>query len=296
MKYLAKYFQDRGFLVRAILLPGHGTVPGDMAEVSSEDWRAATDYAIGVTRPLVDKLYLGGFSTGAALSVLYASEHPEEINGLFLYSPCLKIKTEVAWLAEPVSNFKTWLKKQPDRDFARYESFALNSGAQIHRLTAEIKKKLVKEGRQLAIPTFIAMSMEDTTVDPAYTLAFFRHNLTSPSSRLLLFTATGELPVTDQRLIPLISRSTPANILSFSHLSITIPPDDPHYGIKGDYRNCLHYDNNSNEFNDCSSGDHNWLGEKNKENLSKGILQRLTWNPLFRKMLEEQDNFLADLP
>ena len=296
LKDLAEYFRGRGFLVRAILLPGHGTVPGDMVEVRSEDWQAATAYGIDATLPLVEQLYLGGFSTGATLSVLYASEHPEEISGLFLYSPCLKIKTGAAWLAEPASNFKTWLDKRPDRDFARYESFALNSAAQIHRLTVEINETLVEKNRQLTVPTFIAMSMEDQTVDSAYTLDFFNHQLTNPANRLLLFTATEAPSKTDQRIITIDSRVIPEKILGFSHQSITTPANDPHYGKDGDYRNCLHYRNDSAKFKECSSGDHNWLGERSKENLSKGILQRLTWNPRFQEMLAAQDSFLADLP
>jgi esterase/lipase len=296
MKYLAEYFRDRGFLVRAVLLPGHGTVPGDMIEVRSEDWQAAAAYGINATRPLVDQLYLGGFSTGGTLSVLYASEHPEEISGLFLYSPCLKIKSGAVWLAGAASNFKTWLDKRPDRDFARYESFTLNSAAQIHRLTVEINETRVEKNRRLTIPTFIAMSMEDQTVDSAFTLDFFNHQLANPANQLLLFTATENPAKTDRQIISIDSRAIPEKILGFSHQSITTPADDSHYGSNGDYRNCLHYRNDSAKFKECSSGDHNWFGERNKANLSKGILQRLSWNPRFREMLAEQDRFLNGLP
>ena len=296
MKYLAEYFRDRGFLVRVLLLPGHGTVPGDMTKVNSRDWHAVTDYGIGATRPLVDSLYLGGYSTGGSLSLLYASKHPEEISGLFLYPPCVKIKTRWAYLTGIAGKFFTWLRQNNDLDFARYESFAVNGANQVYRLTSEIEETLVEKNKKVAVPTFVTMSWEDETVDSASTLDFFNQHLTSSSSRLLLFSAAEAPSKTAPRIIQLDSKAIPEKILSFSHMSILIPPEDTHYGANGDYRNCLHYDNDSDEFNKCSSGDNNWLGEWSNENLSKGILQRMTWNPLFQKMLDEQDRFLADLP
>ena len=38
MRYLASFFQENGFRVMALLLPGHGTQPGDLLEVRWQDW------------------------------------------------------------------------------------------------------------------------------------------------------------------------------------------------------------------------------------------------------------------
>ena len=46
MKAVARHFQTRGFLVRSILLPGHGTVPGDLLQVTYQEWIRATEYGI----------------------------------------------------------------------------------------------------------------------------------------------------------------------------------------------------------------------------------------------------------
>src|SRR4051794_18908145 len=38
MRDIARHFLSRGFLVRTILLPGHGTVPGDLLNIERSEW------------------------------------------------------------------------------------------------------------------------------------------------------------------------------------------------------------------------------------------------------------------
>lgn len=296
MRSLAEYFRDQGFLVRAILLPGHGTKPGDLTEITNEAWLQATDYAVQGMQSEVDQLFIGGYSLGGALAVHYALLNPQDLHGLLLFNPCLKVKTRLAWLAGPVSSFKTWLVIHQDQDFTRYESFATNSGKQIDLLVNRINQLTNKKGLRLTIPVFTAISQEDTTIDPFHTLNFFRENTTSPTSRLLIYTA--EEPTTPQSdpRITITSSSLPSQkILGFSHQSLTISPDDPYYGRHGIYRNCLHYEEDSPEFKKCQEGESVWLGEHTRSNMAKGILQRLTWHPKFQEMLGEIDNFLTSL-
>jgi esterase/lipase len=297
MRSLAEHFRDQGFLVRALLLPGHGTKPGDLTKVTTETWLEATEYVIRGMQSEVDQLFLGGYSLGGALAVHYALLDQQDLSGLFLFNPCLKVRTKLAWLAGPLNAFKTWLVVQEDQDFARYESFATNSGKQIDRLVNRIVELTGRKGLRLTIPVFTAVSFEDATVDPFHTLKFFRENITSPNSRLLLYTAKEPTaPPSDQRITVSSSRLPSQRILGFSHQSLTISPDDPHYGSNGEYRNCLHYGRNSAEFKKCREGESVWLGEHSRTNKGKGVLQRLTWNPKFREMLGEIDNFLENIP
>ena len=46
MQGLARHLAGQGFLVRTILLPGHGTVPADLMEVTWESWMAAAEYGL----------------------------------------------------------------------------------------------------------------------------------------------------------------------------------------------------------------------------------------------------------
>ena len=108
LKHLGEHLREKGFLVRAILLPGHGTVPGDLTEVKYEEWVKATDYGVQAIRPLVDKLYVAGFSAGAALGVHHALVNGE-IDGLLLFSPAQAINTRLAWFSTYLRYLTDWL-------------------------------------------------------------------------------------------------------------------------------------------------------------------------------------------
>ena len=41
---LARHLQKQGFFVRALLLPGHGTVPGDLLGIRYQEWIRAVQY------------------------------------------------------------------------------------------------------------------------------------------------------------------------------------------------------------------------------------------------------------
>jgi esterase/lipase len=38
MRHLADFFRQNGFRVMAVLLPGHGTQPGDLLDVTWQEW------------------------------------------------------------------------------------------------------------------------------------------------------------------------------------------------------------------------------------------------------------------
>ncbi len=48
MRHLANFFAEQGFLVLAILLPGHGTQPGDLLDVDWREWAKAVATARNV--------------------------------------------------------------------------------------------------------------------------------------------------------------------------------------------------------------------------------------------------------
>ena len=90
MRHLAEFFRDNGFRVMAVLLPGHGTQPGDLLEVTWQEWAKAVAYGAYKLAEEVDEVYLAGYSIGGALSV-YQSLRDDRVRGLFLFSPAIKI-------------------------------------------------------------------------------------------------------------------------------------------------------------------------------------------------------------
>ena len=83
MCHLAEFFQENGFRVMAVLLPGHGTQPGDLLEVTWPEWVKTVAYGAYKLAEEVDEVYLAGYSTGATLSV-YQSLRDNRVRGLFL--------------------------------------------------------------------------------------------------------------------------------------------------------------------------------------------------------------------
>ncbi len=96
MRYFAEFFQQNGFRVMAILLPGHGTRPGDLLDVSWREWAKAVAYGTDKLAAEVDDVYLAGYSAGAALSI-YQSVGDNRVRGLFLFSPAIEVTRRAAW-------------------------------------------------------------------------------------------------------------------------------------------------------------------------------------------------------
>lgn len=293
---IARHLQSRGFLVRAILLPGHGTVPGDLLKVSYQAWTRAVAYGLSTLRADADQIYLGGFSTGGALSMLQALKDTD-IKGLFLFSPALAVKTDLVVLAGLLDYLTHWVgPPHDDVDYVKYESFAVNAAHQIYLLTGEVRTAL-ESRRHFDVPVFAAFSEDDITIDASRTLEVMRQYGTSRKNMMVLYTKEPrrhrEPPA--GLLIQENSALPESRILDFSHIAVTIPPEDPHYGASGGYRSCLHYQGEPVKRKLCLHSSDVYQGEITDENLQRGVLRRLSYNPLFGKMMEHMDRFLEEV-
>lgn len=302
MRYLAEFFQENGFRVMAVLLPGHGTQPGDLLGVTWREWARAVAYGTDRLAEEVDEIYLAGFSAGGALSICQ-SLHDDRVRGLFLFSPALKITPRAAWanlhrLYSWLLPSAKWVGIRPDRSLYKYESFPKNAVAQMYALTKKLNALLRKH--EVAIPVFAAASQDDTTANTPATLEFMAHARHS-SSRLVLYTTdTGKAPpgIPAEKLELVNSVVPERKILSSSHTAIVLPPDDPHYGAAGDYSNSIHYYPGDMEKYDACNNRHEevLLGEITEENLKAGILRRLMFNPNFAALKISMKRFIDSLP
>ncbi len=286
MRDLAAHFHERCYLVYGLLLPGHGTRPGDLLAVTMEEWIKATRYGIAALRPRVAKLYVGGFSTGGALAV-HAALNNEPVDGLLLFAPALGLDSSIAFLAPAASGVQPWQDVASDEDPTKYESFTTNAAAQIWRLIRELEFE--RGNRALKVPLFVVQSADDKTVDPKETIEYFRR-VGDARSRILIY-GNGGKPE-DPRFVPIAAARPAERILDLAHLSLTVSPENPHYGRNGDYRNCLHYLKDAKSWKACKAGE-GPAGEITAENLSRGVMRRLTYNPDFANMLQQMDAFLA---
>lgn len=294
MRDLAAHFQSRCFLVRGLLLPGHGTVPGDLLSVTFEEWIKATQFGIRGLAGRVKRLYVGGFSTGGTLAVREGLRD-ERIDGILLFSPAIEIQTKVGFMAnwhKPVSwanKELKWIDLADDVDYAKYESFPMNAADQIHLLTKQLPW-LRAQGRQLKMPVFMAASMDDATVDSQAALEFVLDQ-PHPKNRIVIYTNRNFPRDSDSR-VTLVTGEIPAmNVREFSHLSLTLSPANPHYGVNGDYNNCLHYLQDQPKFMLCKSDRTLPYGEITDDNMRSGLFRRLTFNPYFDDLTSHIDRF-----
>jgi esterase/lipase len=302
MRHLAAFFQENGFRVMAVLLPGHGTRPGDLIGMDWQEWAKAVSYGVERLAQEADEIYLGGYSAGGALSV-YHSLNDKRISGLFLFAPALKISSKAffanfhksySWLIPSAE----WLHIYPDNDIYKYESFPKNAAAQMYALTRVLQKRTA--GVAMTLPIFAAVSQDDATVDTSTTVEFMAQ-AKHPSSKLVYYFSDEEkLPKIPRELgVERVNSVFPEkNIVGSAHTAIVLPPEDRYYGVRGEYRNCLHYySGGTGEYDECfNGGDEIKQGEVTEKNLHTGMMRRLMYNPNYPALKVAMQQFIASLP
>lgn len=156
LRSISERLQSEGYWVVGLRLPGHGTAPSGLAHIKWEDMAAVV--RIGMNR-LKEKvgdrpLVIVGYSNGGALGVHYALSGLEdkslpELSALVLISPAIGVAPVAAlavWqarLGHALGLAKLeWSAIGPEYDPFKFNSFAVNAGDQVYRLTKEIWRRL----------------------------------------------------------------------------------------------------------------------------------------------------------
>jgi esterase/lipase len=284
------------------LLPGHGTRPGDLLDVKWQEWAKTVSYGTDRLAEEVDEVYLGGYSAGGALSI-YQSLHDKRVRGVFLFAPAIEITRRAAFailhkLVSWLIPRQKWLYVKRDVDIYKYESFAKNTATQMFELTLALKAHRMLH--ELTIPIFCATSADDKTVDTLATVEFMAQQSNSANKFILYTTSFEKLTQTgaDDKIEWVNSVFPEQKILSSAHTAILVSHDDKHYGIDGDYANCVHYyPEKMDKYEECMLHPNKYcLGEVSDSNLEKGILRRLMYNPNFAALKDSMKKFIDSLP
>ncbi|MGY0585825.1 MAG: alpha/beta hydrolase [Paraglaciecola chathamensis] len=167
---VAQAIHKQGHNVLVALLPGHGKKDADQDMQDPElaaRWRSNVQEMIALAPEFGEQLYLGGFSTGGALSAEYILEHPGEVKGLLLFSGALALDSSVETMAS-IWGIK-WLAKTLDGDYQsmgpnpfKYPSVARYSAFQLTDVIFSVRD-LIKQQKPLDIAIFAAHSEADNT-------------------------------------------------------------------------------------------------------------------------------------
>jgi len=182
MRSLGSSFHEKGAWVVGLRVPGHGTAPVGLTDVTWQDMAAAVKLAMQHLRNQLDggPLYLVGYSNGGALAVQYALTSLEDeslpsVQGLVLLAPEIgvtKLGTLAVWqerMGHMLGMEKlAWNSIMPEYDTYKYVSFALNAGKQAHLITNEIQQHLTRlsetDALQRMPPILTFQSVVDATV------------------------------------------------------------------------------------------------------------------------------------
>jgi len=74
LSFLVDRVRAAGYPVRAPLLPGHGTTPGDLQSRTFDDWLTSARDALKDARAASDKVVVCGFSMGSLVALSLASD------------------------------------------------------------------------------------------------------------------------------------------------------------------------------------------------------------------------------
>jgi len=205
LRRLGEQLHAAGAHVLGLRLPGHGTAPSGLVELTWQDMDAAVRLAV---RHLAQRsggapLYIVGYSTGAALAVNYALATLDDaslpkVDRLAMLSPAIGVTPAAAFavwqarLGHLLGLDKlAWSDIQPEYDPFKYASFAVNAGDLVYRLTKEIQRRLTELQQQARLvdlpPTLAFTSVVDATVStPALVQGLFAR-LPAGDHELVLF-------------------------------------------------------------------------------------------------------------
>ncbi|NYT69701.1 alpha/beta hydrolase [Pusillimonas noertemannii] len=209
LRHIARHYQSVGYVVVAIRLPGHGTVPASLTDVGWHDWLAATRLAVREARrrvPAPRPLHMVGFSNGGALALMHSMQALDDPglarpDRLVLISPMVGVTRFAAFAAFaglaglpavfPAFAKAAWLRVVPEYNPFKYNSFPIRAARESHELTMALQKELQqrqRDGTLDQLPPIISFhSVLDFTVSTRALINELYARLPENGSELVLF-------------------------------------------------------------------------------------------------------------
>lgn len=168
---IAEALFQQGYNVVVALSPGHGKLDADQDmqdPLLAQRWYQHVDQIMALAEPMGNKHYIGGFSTGGALATHYSFRHPENVDGLLLFSGALQLDDSAEFLLHMwgIDMLSKWMDGDYQTDGPnpyKYPTVARHSALMLMNVIDEIRS-FEDEGRALNFPIFSAHSKVDATV------------------------------------------------------------------------------------------------------------------------------------
>ncbi|MEZ8266819.1 alpha/beta hydrolase [Vibrio cyclitrophicus] len=283
-KDIATHLAEQGYLVRTVLLPGHGSRVGDLMQPSLEDWQGVVAHHTQLLEQEYDSVWLGGYSTGANLVTSQAMNDPK-ISGLLLFSPAFQPSSSAVQYAGLASYFITWADQDPEDNILRYNSLPMN-GASVYYETSEVVREDLQD-KHFDKPVFIMMSEGDSVIDTKFVQQAFSRSMPNPNNVLIWL---GEATLEDPRAIQYSMKIPDQRISNGSHMGLLFSPNNPYYGVNGSKRICSNGQAEGYE-EQCIDNSEVWYSAWGYIEDGKNHA-RLTYNPYFSDSMTKLDAVL----
>lgn len=122
MRPLAERLAERGYSVRAPLLPGHGSRAEDLLPKRWEDWFGAAEASWEELGAVAPRRAVAGLSMGALLALHLAHERPREVSAVAALAPALELSNQRR------ARVSLWVRRLPPLP-RRFEIVSKRSGA-----------------------------------------------------------------------------------------------------------------------------------------------------------------------
>ncbi|MDY7227789.1 alpha/beta hydrolase [Hyalangium rubrum] len=172
---LGEALAARGLHVKAPRLPGHGTTPEALLEVSHRHWQESAQEALYSLRGYRN-VFVAGLSMGALLGLHLAARQPELVRGLVLIAPAARFKGPTMALLKRLRHtgllerVKPWVHKTGtdlSDPVALAEAPILSAfpSARLNDLWT-LQAQAVENAPLVRCPTLVVVAEQDHVVDP----------------------------------------------------------------------------------------------------------------------------------
>jgi len=165
LRQMGEALHERGFGVRGILLPGHGTVPEDMARVSWQDWLLEVRTAAREMQASYPHFSVAGLSMGGVLALMVAQEM--DVTACVPIAAAMKTTNQFRWAAPLAAPFYPMIGKKGaasrPSELSKGEGYNYYPTKSVHDLSVLMRKAR----RNLSLihrPGLAVQSRRDKTV------------------------------------------------------------------------------------------------------------------------------------
>lgn len=194
MRGLGEDIAKLGYKVYGTRLEGHGTSPCDLRQRSWQDWLRSVKRGYEVLSSCSEHVMVIGFSTGGALSLLFAADRPAKLEAVCAIAPPLKfINSNLVFipLIHHANRLAKWLAAQegilpyivndsehPDINYRHIPVRALH---ELRLLVDKMEKNLSRVNAS----TLLIQGDEDSVVDPK-SAALIRDQMVATTPKIIM--------------------------------------------------------------------------------------------------------------